>query len=32
VTDANGRLVHTKFDFFKPIEEYREEQIEQILK
>jgi hypothetical protein len=32
VTDDNGRLVHAKFDFFKPIEEYRDEQIEQILK
>jgi hypothetical protein len=32
LTDDNGRLVHVKLDFFKPIEDYREEQIEQILK
>jgi hypothetical protein len=32
VTDDNGRFVHVKLNFFKPIEEYRDEQIEQILK
>ena len=32
LTDDNGRLVHVKLDFFKPIEEYRDEQIKQILK
>jgi hypothetical protein len=32
VTDDNGRFVHVKLNFFKPIEDYRDEQIEQILK
>jgi len=32
VIDDRGLSVYVNFDFFKPIEEYREEQIEQILK
>jgi hypothetical protein len=32
VIDDFRKNVHTPLDFFKPIEEYRDEQIEQILK
>lgn len=32
VIDNLGKTIHTEFDFFKPIEEYRNEQIEEILK
>ena len=32
VIDDLRKNVHTPFDFFKPIEEYRDEQIEEILK
>ena len=30
--DDRGKNIHIHFDFFKPIEEYRNEQIEKILK
>jgi hypothetical protein len=32
VIDDFRKNVHVPFDFFKPIEEYRDEQLEQILK
>jgi len=32
VIDDFRKNIHAPFDFFKPIEEYRDEQIEQILK
>ena len=32
VTDDSKKQIHTPYEFFKPIEEYRDEQIEQILK
>ena len=31
VIDDRGKNIHIHFDFFKPIEEFRNEQIEQIL-
>jgi len=30
--DDRGKTIHTAFDFFKPIEEFRDEQIEKIFK
>ena len=30
--DDRGKTIHTAFDFFKPIEEFRDEKIEKILK
>ena len=32
VIDDRGKNIHIHFDFFKPIEEFRNEQIEEILK
>jgi len=32
VIDDSGRNIYANFNLFKPIEEYRDEQIEQILK
>ena len=32
VIDDFGKNIHAPFDFFKPIEQYRDEQIQEILK
>ena len=32
VTDNSKKFIHAPYELFKPIEEYRDEQIEQILK
>jgi hypothetical protein len=32
VTDDRGKYIYINFDLFKPIEEYRDEQIEEIVK
>jgi len=32
VTDNSKKFIHAPYELFKPIEDYREEQIEQILK